>query len=342
MKTPARYLKPTIREVIAHMTDARGKVLKVFLGFSLVGAMGSGTAFAYAKLPWQQALATIALTFTATAFSAALIEISVRVREVWERIALVRQFSALFDYPEAATGSVALVLACFQTKGWTATEVNQVDFSQIIGAETTLEAANEWQKHSLKHLATMHSLGTTMADIEVAMDVIAAISRIGLPAPSVLWDVQAIQEAVRTDSKYTTFISVGLCSNVFSVWAANEKSRRLVMIDSATSIKVGSRIEAADAYAEFIETPNGPTKYGLITRFAIGGGKSAMILGGISALGSTMMSTFLSNNWQSLVSCEDPHNREQIGSADFSAVLEVRRGGVEISDVRVRPHSAVV
>ncbi len=112
------------------------------------------------------------------------------------------------------------------------------------------------------------------------------------------------------------------------------------MNDSATSIKVGSRIEASDAYAEFVETPDGPTKYGLISRFAIGGGKSVMILGGISAQGSTMMSTFLSNNWQSLVSCQDPHNNEQIGSADFSAIVEVRKGGVEISDVRVRPRSS--
>jgi hypothetical protein len=175
-----------------------------------------------------------------------------------------------------------------------------------------------------------------MADIEVAMGVIAAISRLGLPAPSILWDIEAVHEAVRKDGRFKTFISVGLCSNVFSTWAANERSNRLVRIDSADTIKVGSRIDADDDWTEFKEKAVGTAKYGLITRFFLSDGKSVMIIGGVTAEGSTMMSSFLSGNWQSLAACRDPHTKSQIGGCEFSAVLEARKGGVEVSDIRVR------
>jgi len=45
MNMSEQYLRPSMREVMARMNDARGVVLKRFLAASFIGAIASGIAF---------------------------------------------------------------------------------------------------------------------------------------------------------------------------------------------------------------------------------------------------------------------------------------------------------
>jgi hypothetical protein len=312
------------------MNDPRGRLLKWFLGLSVLGSVISSLSFVYATQKWQEAVATIALAFTSTALSAALIEISVRIREVWERVNLIRQFAALFGTADQTSQTAAIVLACFPTKEWPIAKEPLITTDQPYGV------TEAWSKYSLKHLASIHSLGTTMADIEVASDVIAAFSGVGLPTPKIVWDIHAIAEAQRADSTVSTFISVGLSSNVFSVWVATEKSQAAIKIDSADTIKVASRFEGADSWTEFRETADKGPRYGLLAKCALENDKTAMVVGGISAEASTLMSSFLSKHWQDILRARDPQSNRQVGNSEFSVVVEITKGGVEICDLRVR------
>ena len=97
-----------------------------------------------------------------------------------------------------------------------------------------------------------------MADMEVAINLIAAFSHVGLPPPRIIWDIDAIDEAKRPNSRVSTFISVGLSSDVFSVWAAREHGKRFVRIDSADGFGVASRYEqTTNEWAEIKEQLGG-------------------------------------------------------------------------------------
>lgn len=327
------FLRPSLREVIARMNDPRGQILKWFFGLSVVGSVISSLLFVYATQKWQEAVATIALAFTSTALSAALIEISVRFREVWERVNVIRQFAAFFGTADQTSQTAAIVLACFPTKDW------PIGKQPLITTDQPYGVTAAWSKYSLKHLASIHSLGTTMADIEVASDITAAFSGVGLPTPKILWDIHAIAEAQRADSTVSTFISVGLSSNVFSVWVAAEKSEAAIKIDSADTIKVASRFAGADSWTEFRETPDKGPRYGLLAKCALENDKTAMVIGGISAEASALMSSFLSKHWQDILRARDPQTNLQIGNSEFSVVVEITKGGVEICDLRVRESS---
>jgi hypothetical protein len=316
------------------MRDPRGKILTVFLWLSLVGSLISAVGFVYSDKKWQEAAATVVLTFTATALSAALIEVSVRIRDVWERAAMLRRFEAFFHHSGRGPERAALVLACFPTADWKSVESGNLGTAAGALQRTVLSAA--WQQHSLKHLSSIHPLGTTMADVELASDIIATFAGVGLSPPTILWDVDAIAEAEKSDSLITTFISIGLSSNIFSVWLSNEKSRGAVKIDSADEVKIGSRFENTGNWTQYRESTNGTSKYGLLAKVSFAGRKTAMIVGGISAESSTRMSKYVSANWQSLLTSNDPQSHEPVAWSDFSAVVEFTIGGAELFDLRVR------
>jgi hypothetical protein len=284
----------------------------------------------------------------ATAFLvAALIEIFSQLGVLIRVDRNIRSVSQLFGV-ESRGASVAVVLPKFdvkadsiwakQTHGWS----SLASHGQLIAPDQELIGVG------------------VQADMVAASDLIAMFSVLGMEAPTVMWDDEALEHYRDPSSVYRTFISIGLASNALSMHINDATiGPRYFKLDlSPGKIRNAGGEDVTDGVdlavwrlwlaewhpsrAAIIQNelewePYVDEKWGLISKVVMPDTRKCVFLvAGMHSEGTRRMGDFIARNWKSILEWRDTTSDRRLGRNCFAAMVDILAGSDEAVGTRRR------
>lgn len=147
---------------------------------------------------------TVFVNLFVALLAAGLIDVFAQFGKYWQMLVKQGEFRQFFGIgvKETDSAKVAVVLPRFETEDQSPV-INKL---QKIKGYKTLPIRHNYEEFAVR------------SDVIAAAEIIAAFSEVALQPPTIIWDNEALEHIENSRTTYTTFISVGLLSNVLSNW----------------------------------------------------------------------------------------------------------------------------